>query len=57
MTVCDYCGEELVATPYRRRGRTYCSRTCAEEDEYRSPELDEETDGDSMPEDDTGELL
>ena len=50
MQVCDYCGEDFVTVPYRRRGRSYCSRTCAEEDEFRSPDSDEEIDDEITPE-------
>jgi hypothetical protein len=50
MTFCDYCGEEIVTTPYRRRGHSYCSRTCAEEHEFETPKTDDEIEEFDTPE-------
>ena len=54
MQVCDYCGEDIVTIPYRRRGRSYCSRTCAEEHEFKAPDSDEEIDDENIPEEEQG---
>ena len=43
MRYCDYCGEEILGTPYRRRRHHYCSRSCADEHEFElSGEMDED---------------
>lgn len=44
MKACDYCGEEIVTEPYLRKGRQYCSRTCAEEDEFKPGSEDDALD-------------
>lgn len=54
MRYCDFCGEEILGTPYRRRRQYYCSRSCADEheleltgevdDEEEEEEFDEEFD-------------
>ncbi|GAB4328763.1 MAG: hypothetical protein Kow0074_24860 [Candidatus Zixiibacteriota bacterium] len=43
MRYCDFCGEEILGTPYRRRRQYYCSRSCADEHELElTGELDTE---------------
>jgi len=34
MRYCDYCGEEILGTPYRRKRHDYCSRSCADDHEF-----------------------
>ena len=43
MRFCDFCGEEILGSPYRRRRQHYCSRSCADEHVM---ELTGELDGD-----------
>ena len=33
MRYCDFCGEEILGTPYRRKRHNYCSRSCADDHE------------------------
>ena len=34
MRYCDFCGEEILGTPYRRKRHDYCSRSCADDHEF-----------------------
>ena len=34
MRYCDYCGEEILGTPYRRKRHDYCTRACADDHEF-----------------------
>jgi hypothetical protein len=34
MKYCDFCGEEILGTPYRRKRHDYCSRSCADDHEF-----------------------
>jgi hypothetical protein len=42
MHYCDYCGEEILGTPYRRRRHDYCSRSCADDHEFEMSEAEDE---------------
>lgn len=44
MHYCDFCGEEILGTPYRRRRHHYCSRTCADDHEFELAERDADED-------------
>ncbi|MBD3298734.1 MAG: TRASH domain-containing protein [candidate division Zixibacteria bacterium] len=47
MRYCDFCGEEILGTPYRRRRQYYCSRSCADEHELElAGEIDDDDDDD-----------
>ena len=34
MQYCEFCGEESLGSPYRRKMHYYCSRTCADDHEF-----------------------
>ena len=40
MRYCDYCGEEILGTPYRRKRHDYCSRSCADDHDFELTEED-----------------
>jgi hypothetical protein len=42
MRFCDFCGEEILGTPYRRKRHHYCSRSCADEHEFELVEEEEQ---------------
>ncbi len=57
MRYCDFCGEEILGTPYRRRRQYYCSRSCADEHELElAGEIDEEEEEDEFDEEFEDEL-
>ena len=41
MRYCDFCGEEILGTPYRRKRHDYCSRSCADDHEFELAEEEE----------------
>lgn len=42
MRFCEFCGEEIEGTPYRRKKHIYCSKTCADEHEFEIVDEDDE---------------
>ena len=44
MRYCDFCGEEILGSPYRRRRHDYCSRACADDHEFELAEADADED-------------
>ncbi|MBI5867982.1 MAG: hypothetical protein HZB43_06785 [candidate division Zixibacteria bacterium] len=55
MRFCEFCGEEIEGTPYRRKKHAYCSKTCADEHEFEIFDEDDEESEVELEEEDEDE--